>query len=195
MYGSTTFHLFIYFIHFFSKTAKDSGLWVKRCDRFLAPWLSSYQSEEQKHKRLNRTLFNQSIQDSMQVFKVVLFFKLRTGQKQTIKGITNLLPVGFFQLPRMSARDSSRIVSFDFSCAFDFFPQNAGSQLCFRFFLKWRAPWPWLWQRQCTTSWYEGKQLRRQINGRHSSQGHLVGTRRMECTINQTLVSLGRTCR
>ena len=171
---------------------------MKRCDRFLAPWLSSYQSEEQKHKRLNRTLFNQSIQDSMQVFKVVLFFKLRTGQKQTIKGITNLLRLGSSSYPgclhetRLALSLVWLFVCFRFF--FIFFSERWQSTL-FQFFFKVKSTLTMALTTAVHTSWYEGKQLRRQINGRHSSQGHLVGTRRMECTINQTLVSLGRTCR
>ena len=44
-------------------------------------------------------------QVSRHIFKVIIVFKPRILQKQTMKRVTNLLPVGFFQLPRMCARD------------------------------------------------------------------------------------------
>ena len=97
------------------------------------------------HKRFNKTLFKQTRQDRMNILRVILFFKPQTLQKQTMKGITYLLPVGFFQLSRMWAWDwhvrhfaflscvRLKGVLFNLVCVFDLFFQNAGSQLCGRF--------------------------------------------------------------
>ena len=53
----------------------------------------SYQTYTQKVKK-KKTFFNQTIQGRLQMFKVVLFFKLETLQTETMKGTTYLLPVG-----------------------------------------------------------------------------------------------------
>ena len=85
------------------------------------------------HKRFNKTLFKQTRQDRMNILRVILFFKPQTLQKQTMKGITYLLPVGFFQLSRMWAWDwhvrhfaflscvRLKGVLFNLVCVFDLF--------------------------------------------------------------------------
>ena len=59
-------------------------------------------SVDQTHtQKVKQTLFNLTIQDRTQNFKVVLFLKPRTLQKQTMNEIMYLLLVRFFQPPRM----------------------------------------------------------------------------------------------